>query len=619
MRRVLSGLALVLLVCACVTRGLREHDLGELGLPALVVEEDQRLNWPELAALGRDVRIDPPTTLGAAVLLYSPQRVGAEERARVLARWISGGARLKPERVFLLSTEDHRPRELVTTIARAATIADQDGALLLVFIGYAASDPKARAERFYLTEHSFITQGDVIDAALLGPRRLRTVAIWDGCWNPSWPMPKGWHPGLHPRTYTTTSQGTQRRARITSISAGEARRCVDELPGGGGPSISYLALGGLLGWADADGDATIGGTELGTFLQSWTRTVVSERDVVAARSSSDAESGGAAAFVAVRRNWHTKNTTSQAPTMAALVGTDAELSREAQHRWAGGAVIAPPSISAKLRELADGIPALEHAVASTEARELMPHEVADLWCSPELSELPDVAWECSRRRAYANRWERFLPVLDADAAMLRDVLVKASWLGARARRKGRDLGTTFLATYREYAQHPKVRAMRAALAASRRREQRRIAKRGPMLGVPAGSFEMGCSGGAAICEPDETPIRDVHISEFAIQEYEVTLQDYELCVRSGICPRRQSDECYAYDSEVGFARGRSSGQRDADLPATCVTWDQAAAYCHWIGGRLPTEAEWEKAARGDGERVFPWSEPEQGTKVRSRS
>lgn len=92
-------------------------------------------------------------------------------------------------------------------------------------------------------------------------------------------------------------------------------------------------------------------------------------------------------------------------------------------------------------------------------------------------------------------------------------------------------------------------------------------------------------------------MRDVHVSAFGIDRWEVTVDDYRGCVRAGACgidPLIDGDERYLGD----------------DLPIVNVTWTEARAYCAWQGGRLPTEAEWERAARGDDQRRFPWGDRE---------
>jgi formylglycine-generating enzyme required for sulfatase activity len=106
--------------------------------------------------------------------------------------------------------------------------------------------------------------------------------------------------------------------------------------------------------------------------------------------------------------------------------------------------------------------------------------------------------------------------------------------------------------------------------------------------VPGGAFSMGSEE-----EADERPIRRVHLPTFYIDRTEVTREEYAECVAAAACPPRSGLE--------------SSGAR-ARLPVTEVSWDDAATYCRFVGARLPTEAEWEKAARGTDGRVYPWGD-----------
>ncbi len=118
---------------------------------------------------------------------------------------------------------------------------------------------------------------------------------------------------------------------------------------------------------------------------------------------------------------------------------------------------------------------------------------------------------------------------------------------------------------------------------------------GEMVAVPGGDFIMGCN--AAVdgdCLDDEKPMHTVTLSAFEIDKTEVTQDQYAGCVIAGACdPPMCEWDC-----------------AKSDLPASCVTWDLAKMYCAWANKRLPTEAEWEKAARGTDGRKYPWGNTE---------
>lgn len=115
--------------------------------------------------------------------------------------------------------------------------------------------------------------------------------------------------------------------------------------------------------------------------------------------------------------------------------------------------------------------------------------------------------------------------------------------------------------------------------------------------VPAGEFTMGSDTG----ESDEQPTHTVNLDAFWIDQTEVTNAMYAKCVEDGDCSPPASVKSYTHDSYYG------NSEFD-DYPVIYVDWNQANAYCSRAGRRLPTEAEWEKAARGEDGRTYPWGE-----------
>ncbi len=114
------------------------------------------------------------------------------------------------------------------------------------------------------------------------------------------------------------------------------------------------------------------------------------------------------------------------------------------------------------------------------------------------------------------------------------------------------------------------------------------AKGGEMVKVPAGEFTMGSNSGGS----DEKPVHRVYLDEFHIDKYEVTNEQYNQCVSAGPCSPNE----------------KFGGFTDPKQPVVGVDWNQASTFCSWAGKRLPTEAEWEKAARGTDGRTYPWGE-----------
>jgi formylglycine-generating enzyme required for sulfatase activity len=117
-----------------------------------------------------------------------------------------------------------------------------------------------------------------------------------------------------------------------------------------------------------------------------------------------------------------------------------------------------------------------------------------------------------------------------------------------------------------------------------------------LVTIPAGSFVYGCDERTdGQCGPSEAAEQHAELGAFRIDRTEVRVSEYRRCVDGGAC---------APPAVASGCNWSTPGR--GDHPVNCVDWDQAAAYCGWVGKRLPTEQEWEKAARGTDGRAYPW-------------
>lgn len=108
--------------------------------------------------------------------------------------------------------------------------------------------------------------------------------------------------------------------------------------------------------------------------------------------------------------------------------------------------------------------------------------------------------------------------------------------------------------------------------------------------IPAGRFTMGTNKGPA----QSGPIHSVYLDAYWIDQVEVTNSDYALCMQDDVC--RHPARYNTFFDDPAYT----------NYPVVFINWYDAQTYCDWSGGRLPTEAEWEKAARGTDQLRYPW-------------
>lgn len=115
--------------------------------------------------------------------------------------------------------------------------------------------------------------------------------------------------------------------------------------------------------------------------------------------------------------------------------------------------------------------------------------------------------------------------------------------------------------------------------------------------IEGGSFHYGCEARDLDCSADERPGRQASVASMWLEKTEVTVDAYARCVTAGSCGV----------PHTGGACNWSVAGRELH-PINCVDWTQASAFCHYLGGQLPTAEEWEYAAKGGEPRIYPWGD-----------
>ncbi|MBU1430360.1 formylglycine-generating enzyme family protein, partial [Myxococcota bacterium] len=331
---------------------------------------------------------------------------------------------------------------------------------------------------------------------------------------------------------------------VTVLTAAKSDQFAGPLPGAARPAFSYLALGALRGWADDDGNGVITAGDVQRFVEDTLMVSLSDRV--------------------------------QVPDL----NGNAKLALASKAR--------EPKPVLKRSGFEPELPVRSDTPSGDDVYD----EIAQQAKEEEAIERKKQAEKAAREREFNDK-------LDLEWAKAKPLIQRGGQSGKKALALflGRWEGKEFPNRYADEAN---------SLFESRQGGDLGKNKAGiAWISIKGGSFQMGSNKG----DDDEKPVHTVRVRDFSIGKTEVTVGQYRACVAAGACsePHWDDETCFVWTGST-WSKGRLPDSfRGEQQPVVCVDWDQAKAFASWAGGRLPSEAEWEYAARSQGQgREYPW-------------
>ena len=543
--------------------------------PALAAE------WPELSSPpmaqggGED---DAALVVGVEVYSSVPHVPGAARNAGAWYAYLTRTLKLAPERVTLLLDADATEQAVRSGVRDAAAQAKPGGTLWVVFIGHGASGDDGKdgwllgADALPAAENVTprgLRQHELFELLSKG-RQGRTVAVLDACF-------AGGEPALPPNP----GGARGRPAKTVVMTAGAGDQLGGPLPGVKRPAFSYLVLGALRGWADANRDGNVTAQEVVDYARLALQTTAKERrqtpslagdanEMVLGTGANERGPELSALVPAPRQPGDAPEVGSLSISARPTDGTALELTDPTGRTVANGPLFQNSQALAgkwKVVARAAGFQdvARQFEVAPDEAT-LVRLELKTLGGLKVTGRQPGAKVMVSGPGGFSRLGGLPLEVAGLKSGSYR---VQVLQVGYEPWEQSVDVveGKTTAAAL------PNDRSCPVGSAY-----------------LPAGTFKMGD-------RHDE-----VTVAEFCMDSTEVTVEAYLDCFNRGRCSAAQT----ASDCNAGKPERRIH-------PVNCVDWTQADAYCRAQGKRLPTEEEWEWAARGGPEaRIYPWgnTEPE---------
>ncbi len=561
--------------------------------------------WPSLAepppSVGGGER-DAALVIGIADYPMLKQPIpGADRNARAWYLWLTETRRIETDRVTLLIDAQAVREEILARARETAARVKPGGTLWVVFVGHGApaadgsdgvligADAQQTPRLLYSRS---VTQTE-LRQALSGGRAATRILVLDSCFSGRVSAHGRVSEGLQPTLLADRAAMAPRG--YTVMTAGTSEQFAGPLPGSARPAFSYLFLGALRGWGDNNGDAVVTARE----AVGYAKHALASLGGATGRTQTPQLLGSGDVTLARRAREH-------GPKLSRLVaslstGRGKAVGNKGPFSLSAPAPVPAPEAPAALvpagpMEFRDvDVAALERysEVLRFDKGSAAPKDKASRWA--EYAKRPGPFRKIARERA--AEWARYAEaVARREAAERKRVEARErDWDKLRrllelpeevvSLEQKRTWCAQFVSTYGDGPPaNPHTPDLAPFLPPGS------VSSRyGAMRRVPAGKFTMG----EDLESSSASPAHVVWLDAFEIDATKVTVEAYRRCVTAGACTKPDETSSFHKDGRDQYA-------------VSAVTWDQAVGFCAWQNKRLPTEAEWEKAARGTDGRRYPW-------------
>ena len=568
----------------------------------------QEAAWPDLSqpvqAVGGGEH-DAAVVVGIERYSDVPGVPGAKSNAKAWYEYLTETRGVPAQNVRLLINDEATREQMLKAAGQKARQAGPEGTLWFVFVGHGAPaadgkdgllvgrDALQTAES--LQERS-VRRGELLKALAASQAGSIRVVI-DACFSGRGPDGATIVPGLQPLVAVTAAGPAD--PRMVVLTAAKGNQFAGALPGANRPAFSYLVLGGLRGWAAQGKSAVVTAGDLWRYAKNALEATLRGRDQTpdligkenAVVAPSAGEKGPNLSKLA-------EATAGEMFKISSLPSVPEAAAPEAMGEMGGAADWRNLDVDALQKY--DEATKFDKGEASAEDKAAKWRDLAQ--AAPKFAE---------KAEARAAQWDRYAKQLaaqeearqkraearDKDWEKLGKLLAlevvpkgnKKRWAVMFVQAYGKtSKDNPYVAELAPYLPPGTVRVVPGAKPAAARHGKARI----EWVTIPGGSFTMGSGNG------DEGPQHQVTVQTFQMAKTLVTMEQYKACVDAGACTAPDTG---------GYCNWGVSGREQH--PINCVDWSQAKAFSEWVGGRLPSEAEWEYAARSAGKDwKYPWGD-----------